>query len=722
MVKTGNTLQYRDRRRARVDRLTHRVVAGSGLLVLATLLLIFFYLLYVVTPLFLSPSVNGQKTVQRHSAVSASALGISDDGQIGFRIDNQGYGEFIPFIKNQPVSRVQLVPTLSLLAQSAGEWPVYALNQPDGRLRFVQPVISHKEHLSFDWSYPFGEQTYSLGLPTQPLRHLAIASVGEQHLVVAAIGQENTLIVADIDANGLRVRARVALSDNAVQQLLLTPDGQQLYLLSGGELMQWQVDGAALTLREKRQLQLAEPLHLALLSGGRSLLVQAADGQISQWFEVPGDDGATLTEIRRFEHIAGESVLLATEAQRRVFATLNAQGKLSLFASKQSQALLTQNVPARAQGLALSARGQALLIETAQGWHRYRVDNPYPDIGWRGLWQKLWYENYPEPAYIWQSTSADDSYQTKFSMMPLMLGTLKAAIYAMLFATPLALSAAVYTACFMSPALRRWIKPTLEIMGALPTVVVGLIAAIWLAPHFATYLSAILAMPILWVLAVLGCGWLAQRLPAHWRARFPAGWDALFLLPVVFLTWLAACWMAPYIEIGILGQPLYQWLGDDFVQRNTLVAGVALGFALIPLIFSLAEDALFSVPARLSEGSLALGATAWQTLWRVVLPSASAGIFAALMLSFGRAVGETMIVLMATGNTPIMDEGLLQGLRSLAANIAIEMPEAVTNSGHYRVLFLTALTLFVFTFAVNTLAEAIRQRLRRRYRDEGENA
>jgi phosphate transport system permease protein len=105
-----------------------------------------------------------------------------------------------------------------------------------------------------------------------------------------------------------------------------------------------------------------------------------------------------------------------------------------------------------------------------------------------------------------------------------------------------------------------------------------------------------------------------------------------------------------------------------------------------------------------------------------VLPSASAGIFAALMLSFGRAVGETMIVLMATGNTPIMDEGLLQGLRSLAANIAIEMPEAVTNSGHYRVLFLTALTLFVFTFIVNTLAETIRQRLRQRYRDEGENA
>lgn len=120
MVKTGNTSQYRDRRRAWVDRLVHRIVAGSGLLVLAMLLLIFFYLLYVVTPLFLSPTVNGQKTVQRQSGEASLALGLSDNGQIGFRIDSQGYGEFIPFAESQPMSRIRLVPALSLLAQSQG--------------------------------------------------------------------------------------------------------------------------------------------------------------------------------------------------------------------------------------------------------------------------------------------------------------------------------------------------------------------------------------------------------------------------------------------------------------------------------------------------------------------------------------------------------------------------------------------------------------------------
>jgi phosphate transport system permease protein len=145
-----------------------------------------------------------------------------------------------------------------------------------------------------------------------------------------------------------------------------------------------------------------------------------------------------------------------------------------------------------------------------------------------------------------------------------------------------------------------------------------------------------------------------------------------------------------------------------------------MGFALVPLIFTLAEDAIFSVPASLGQGSLALGATQWQTLTRVVVPGASSGIFAALMIGFGRALGETMIVLMATGNTPVTEGGLLQGVRSLAANVAIEMPEAAAGSGHYRILFLSALVLLVFTLTVNTLAELIRQRLRRRYSQQEE--
>lgn len=160
---------------------------------------------------------------------------------------------------------------------------------------------------------------------------------------------------------------------------------------------------------------------------------------------------------------------------------------------------------------------------------------------------------------------------------------------------------------------------------------------------------------------------------------------------------------------------LYDTLHLDYDPRNSIIVGIAMGFAVIPMIFSIAEDAIFAVPKHLVHGSLALGATSWQTLTRVIILTASPGIFSAIMIGLGRAVGETMIVLMATGNTPVMDFSIFQGLRSLSANIAVEMPESEVNSSHYRILFLAALVLFAFTFFFNTLAEIIRQRLRRKY-------
>ncbi len=140
-----------------------------------------------------------------------------------------------------------------------------------------------------------------------------------------------------------------------------------------------------------------------------------------------------------------------------------------------------------------------------------------------------------------------------------------------------------------------------------------------------------------------------------------------------------------------------------------------MGLAVIPTIFSIAEDAIYGVPTHLINGSLALGATPWQTLIRVVLLTASPGIFSAVMIGLGRAVGETMIVLMATGNTPVMDMNIFEGMRTFAANIAVELPESEVDSTHYRILFLAALVLFLLTFVFNTVAELVRQRLRTRY-------
>lgn len=139
-----------------------------------------------------------------------------------------------------------------------------------------------------------------------------------------------------------------------------------------------------------------------------------------------------------------------------------------------------------------------------------------------------------------------------------------------------------------------------------------------------------------------------------------------------------------------------------------------MGFAVIPIIYTIAEDALNAVPEHLRAASLACGATPWQTAISVILPTAASGVFAGVMVGMGRAVGETMIVVMAAGNTPILEWNVFNGLRALSANIAVELPEAVKDDTLYRTLFLAALTLFVMTFVINTGAEIIRQRFRKR--------
>jgi phosphate transport system permease protein len=264
------------------------------------------------------------------------------------------------------------------------------------------------------------------------------------------------------------------------------------------------------------------------------------------------------------------------------------------------------------------------------------------------------------------------------------------------------------------------VKPVVEIMAALPSVVLGFLAGLWLAPMVERVVPGLfvlpLVLPVCIVLALLA--W--RGVPLAVRGRFKAGTEVFFLLPVV----VAGAWIAfllgGFIEAALLGGNYRGWLlsalGLTYDQRNSLVVGVAMGFAVIPIIFTIAEDSLANVPQHLRAGSLALGATRWQTALRIVLPTASPGIFSAIMIGFGRAVGETMIVLMATGNTPVMDWSIFNGFRALSANIAVELPEAPEQGTLFRVLFLAAFLLFCLTFAVNTVAELVRLKLRQKYR------
>jgi len=454
------------------------------------------------------------------------------------------------------------------------------------------------------------------------------------------------------------------------------------------------------------------------LTGRYSLIVADDRQRVTQWFLLRDEFGYRMAEVRHFDIGTAPRMVLA-EPRRKGFAVIDDQDRIHLAYTTSERIVAVAPVGLESADIAaLSPRSDRALVAAGGRVAVLGIHNEHPDVSWSALWSKVWYEGYPEPILSWQSSSADNTFEPKFSLTPLLFGTLKAAFYAMLFALPVATMGAIYTAYFMAPSMRRWVKPGIEVMAALPTVILGFLAGLWLAPSIETHLAGtfltLLALP----LGVLTFSAMWATLPRR-ITQACQGWYGAITVPVLALLGYAAFMAGPYIETMWLGGDTRAWLlanfGLDYDQRNSLVVGVAMGLAVIPTIFSIAEDAIYGVPRHLINGSLALGATTWQTLVRVVLLTASPGIFSAVMIGFGRAVGETMIVLMATGNTPIMDMNIFEGMRTFSANIAVELPESEVNSTHYRVLFLAALVLFLITFAFNTIAEIVRQRLRGRY-------
>lgn len=200
---------------------------------------------------------------------------------------------------------------------------------------------------------------------------------------------------------------------------------------------------------------------------------------------------------------------------------------------------------------------------------------------------------------------------------------------------------------------------------------------------------------------------------AIYTAEFAPGWVREVIKPAVEL--LAGF---PSVVLGFFALiVLASWLQDSLdldYRLNALNAGFALGLAVIPIIYTVCEDALGAVPRRLREASMALGATRAETALRVVLPAALPGIFAGIVLGFGRAIGETMIVLMASGNAAITSWSFTESVRTLSATIAAELAEVVFGSPHYRVLFALGLSLFLFTLAINSFGAWVIGRWRKR--------
>jgi len=723
------------------DRLFGLVMGVGGVTVIVALVTIFFYLLWVVFPLFRAASLSPAPDL----ALPADVVHLStnEHGDVAFAVSADGAYRFLDVDDGKALVEGSLVPAGTRIEAGVGDFRgqgLLALGLADGRAVVVRPVYrvsfpNDVRTVTPALSWPVGPEPIALTPDGAALARVAVASADDHTTLAVAdvrgrlrlthLAPGEGLLLDDEAPSFESTSVEVAQLPAVPDALLVDGDQQELYVLAGREIGYWNI-------RDKDQPKLVETVQLVppdvevtdvrFLAGGHSLLVGDSRGRITQWFPVRDEaNNFRLTRIREFAAFTQPVRRIAPEWFRKGFVAIDAGGTLGVFHATAERTLLTAATGvADATVLAISPRADTVLSASPDGVaHRYVLDNEHPEVSWRSLWGKVWYEGRAQPEFIWQSSSASSDFEPKFSLTPLAFGTIKAAFYALFFAVPLAILGAIYTAYFMHPKLRTVVKPSIEIMAALPTVILGFLAGLWLAPIIESHLIGVFLAMLLMPLSVGLASFAWSVMPAGLGRLLPPGREVLLIVPLLVGALALALALSQPLEQLFFDGNLPRWLstelGMSYDQRNSLVVGIAMGFAVIPNIFSISEDAIFAVPRQLTTGSLALGATPWQTMARVVLLTASPGIFSAVMIGLGRAVGETMIVLMSTGNTPVMDLSIFQGFRALSANIAVEMPESEVDSTHYRVLFLAALVLFLVTFVFNTVAEIVRQRLRRRY-------
>jgi len=721
-------------RRLFADKAARWIVTAGGLAIVASILGILFFIVHEVAPLVGRTRVTTEKI---HAIPGGAALAVLTDE----------YRELVAAIDTDGHVRVAQIDSGEIVADAAlvaGPVSPGAVSVPPGSTAFVVATNDGRvvvQRVSFAASYADGRRVVSATLPPaaevvvddahRPVTRAAaqVSSDGLSLVVAGATADDAlTLIRETATTNGMTgevVRSSSrgkATLPAGVTSLLLDVAQDNVYAgLADGRIGWFRVaaDGTPSSL-------LLSPLSpspvaaLTLLIGDRSLVVGREDGAIEVWFPQRRGADRSLRHARSFPSLRGAVRALAPSPRGKGFLALDAEGAMALMYSTSERVLWSGTAPIpQATAIAYAPKADGALVAGAGGAASLSIHAPHPEVSLRALFGKVWYEGYERPGYSWQSSSGTEDFEPKLSLTPLLYGTLKGTIYSLLLAVPLGVLSAMYASQFLHPSLKRVVKPVVEIMASLPSVVLGFLAGLWLAPLLERVLPALVVMVLVVPPAIILAGVTWDRMTRRLGARVPAGTEIFFFVAVLALVGGGCLALEPFLEKTVLGATFPTWLlqvlGVRYDQRNAIVVGLAMGFAVIPIIFAIAEDAFSNVPRSLVSGSLALGASRWQTVTRVVLPTASPGIFAAVMVGFGRAVGETMIVLMATGNTPIMDGSPFDGFRSLSANIAVEIPEAPAGGTLYRTIFLAALLLFVLTFAVNTVAELVRQRLRRKY-------
>lgn len=841
------------------DKTANVVITVGGLLVIFAVLGILLFLGREAMPLFWGGEVKTQQKLAL-SPMPDTLLSAADEYQtIGVRVDRAGRVSVFHVDSGSPLASQQLDfgGDVATAAGSTGSRKDVAFGFSDGTVRFAhlefeaevlpadgmpQGVVRLSEGDYADGASVYrriaGNQVRRIGLKVQVKEPVQIAEPGVaiENIAFALGGtvERPTLSYVSFDAkcigrltradtriNLMTGKETVTVSSAALPPLpagaraakvLLSTQADQVYVaIADGTVHRYDT-------RDFDRPQLAETAKLTpegvelgvfgYLLGNQTIFVGGSDGSLNMYFRLQDahaetTDGFRMVRARELEKQPARIVAYDVSQRRKTLMTLDEAGNLWFRYATSEETLLKLKAgnPAdrgRVQVLMMPRDDGVLVLGENGQVDRWRYDVPHPETTVKAVFGELWYEGYAEPGFTWQSSSGTDVFEPKFSLVPLIFGTLKATVYSLMFAIPIALLAAIYTSEFVHRGVRATVKPVMEMMESLPTVVLGFIAALILAPIVESWIAAVLlsfiALPLglmagayawqtlppalalrlnglpkfgLMFAVLLAFAWLAYALgPWFENALFSGDFKAwvnrdvgtgtpfmgLILWPLAYLVCSqgfkrvagtayrlhlrtldkqqggrldALRWAMMFVGSGLLSFSVAALLTgagfdprggviDTYVQRNALVVGMVMGFAVIPNIYTLAEDALNAVPSQLRAASLATGATPWQTAIWVVLPTALSGVFAAVMIGMGRAVGETMIVVMAAGNTPVLDWNVFNGLRTLSANIAVELPEAVVGGTLYRMLFLAALVLFVMTFAINTVAEVIRQRFRKR--------
>jgi phosphate transport system permease protein len=737
----------------RHDRIARWVITLAGVTIITSVIAILLLILSVTLPLFQGAKAEVKAETSLPDGLSAKdvlALGvdfvelgkhIGNDSLTAYLLTKDGNFTFFDLFRNNRACKLlgheqatapagSKSPTISFVERFAGS--MYSLLWTDGSISFVEVELS--PHFDETGQRSVKHELHALAeLPaegnSQLLRALARRSdegtttfvkllPGNKIAIIQQTASENLLGERETKTSQLMIEEEIP---GPISAMTMDRVGKTLYAgTTNGCLMRWELsnDGrieyseVVRAFRDDRAIT-----SLAMVFGDASLAVGDAKGEITTWFEIRNENSRKLRLIHRLSKHNKTVIDILPSSRDKSLISLDGEGKVNLDYTTSESHLLTVEGMKSLACIGYAPRGNAIIgLDKQNRLVVWKIDCPHPEISLGTLFGKVHYEGYTEPAYKWQTTGDEP----KFSLVPIIFGTLKSTLYAMCFAVPLALFGAVYVSHFTTPGFKRTIKPIVEIMAAVPSVVIGFLILLWLAPLMGTWLVAAFAgmvtLPITFVLFMI----LWQQIRKFdWAKRLEHGYEFLVLMPVIMIGAILAVWIERPVEVLLFHGNFKQWLFNvtekPYDPLNSLVVALGLGFAIIPIIFSIAEDALSSIPHDLTAASLVMGASRWQTLWRIILPSASPGIFAAVMIGFGRAVGETMIVFMATGNTPILDLSPFNGFRTLSANIAVEISEAPVNGTLYRVLFLCAVLLFLLTFLLNTMAELVRQHLRKRY-------